>query len=131
MLGDIASVVHFLTGHEQTQLTLLQSERPKLYGVLAILSAIGLNPVCCFHYFGVFLAHKGSNYSDLVIVMACIACVIHVFIVINKYVLSISILSLLQYSISVFRYRPGVCRCFSMANAERVNHHLCWNFISE
>ena len=35
----------FNEGKMSNNLTLLRSERPKLYGVLAILSPIGLNPL--------------------------------------------------------------------------------------
>ena len=37
------SIIWTLTGSDVTLLTLLHSERPKLYRVLAILSAVGLN----------------------------------------------------------------------------------------
>ena len=44
MLGGVASVAYFITGHEQTQ----------------------LNRDLFFHFFGVFLASKGSNYLELI-----------------------------------------------------------------
>ena len=40
----VAGVAHFIIGHEQTQ----------------------LNLVCYFHFFAVFLASKGSNYSEVI-----------------------------------------------------------------
>ena len=43
--GGGASATHFITDHKQTQ----------------------LNRVCYFHIFGVFLAFKGSNYSELIL----------------------------------------------------------------
>ena len=46
MFGDTMWVdVHIMS---QMFLTLLHSERPKLYGVLAVLSAIGLKMTDCF-----------------------------------------------------------------------------------
>ena len=44
VLGGMATVENFITGHEQTQ----------------------LNRVCYFHFFDVFLAFKGSNYLELI-----------------------------------------------------------------
>ena len=44
LLGVVPSFAHIITGHGQTQ----------------------LNQVCCFHFFGVFLASKGSKYSELI-----------------------------------------------------------------
>ena len=44
MPGGVASVAHFFTEHELTQ----------------------LNRVCYFHFSGVFLASKGSNYSETI-----------------------------------------------------------------
>ena len=53
-----SSLTHFQYAHvylriysnslDRTALTLLHSERPKLYGVLAVLSAIGLNSSQCY-----------------------------------------------------------------------------------
>ena len=40
VLGGVASVVHFITGHENT---------------------VYSNQVCYFHFFDVFLDSKGSN----------------------------------------------------------------------
>ena len=45
VLGSLAGVAHFIiTGNERTQ----------------------INRVCYFHFFGVFLAFKGSNYSEFI-----------------------------------------------------------------
>ena len=44
VLWVMISVAYFNTGNEQTQ----------------------INQVCYFHFFGVFLASKGSNYSELI-----------------------------------------------------------------
>lgn len=47
VLEGVASVVHFITGHEQPQ----------------------LNGVCYFHFFGVLLASKESNCSELIYII--------------------------------------------------------------
>ena len=46
VLGGVASVAYFITGHEQTQ----------------------CNRVCYFHFFGIFLASKRSDYSEFILV---------------------------------------------------------------
>ena len=43
VLGGMASIPHFIIGHDQSQ----------------------LNQVCYFYYFGVFFASKGPYYSEL------------------------------------------------------------------
>ena len=43
VLGGVAGVAHYITGHEQTQ----------------------LNRVCYFHFFDVVIASKGSNLTKL------------------------------------------------------------------
>ena len=42
MLGGMAIIAYFITGHEDFQLSLLHTERPKLHTNLAFLSAVGL-----------------------------------------------------------------------------------------
>ena len=47
VIGGMTSVAHFIAGHKQTQ----------------------LNRVCFFVFFGVFLASKISNFSDLIYII--------------------------------------------------------------
>ena len=45
----VSSVAHYITGHEQAR----------------------LDRVCYFYFFGVFLASKGSNFSELICLFYC------------------------------------------------------------